>query len=362
MDQRWQELAEILVGYSTVVGPGDRVMISMLEIETFPLIRALHAAVIAAGGYPYIEFNSAFLERDLLLHGTDDQISWVPEMAELGMDWADIYIGVRGSSNPSLLFNTPVDRISERRKAMGYISALRTEKTRWVLVRVPGDAMAQQAGIGLDEMMAVFFNSVLRDWQKEAAEYEQIRSLFAGGHQIRIVGPGTDLRFDTTGRHFLLEDGHINMPGGEVYTSPVEESAEGHISFTYPGVFAGRSVTGIELQFSKGEVVAASAKSNQELLERLLAMDEGARRIGEFGIGLNKALEGCYRDPLYDEKVWGTAHLALGRSYSACGGKNRSALHWDIVTDLRDEGEIHVDGRRVFHAGAYATSDQARKR
>ena len=325
----------------------------MLETETFPLIRALNTAVIAAGGYPHIEFSSASLERDLLCHGADDQIAWVPEPSEMAMEWADVYIGIRGSSNPSLLSSISPEKISARRKAIGHISALRTEKTRWVLVRVPGDSMAQQAGIGLDEMMALFFEAVLKDWEREAKYYDEIRSLFTGANDVRIVGPGTDLRFSTAGRKFLVEDGHINMPGGEVYTSPVEETAEGTIKFTYPGVFAGQTVLDIELHFDKGKIIAATAQNNQELLDRLLSMDEGARRIGEFGIGLNRALTGIYLDPLYDEKIWGTLHLALGRSYAECGGKNASALHWDVVTDLLPDGEIFIDGKRVFHSGDY---------
>lgn len=358
IDQRWHDLAEILVGYSTGVQPGDRVLISMIEVETFPLVRALYQAVIAAGGYPHIEFDSAYLERDLLLTGTAAQISHVPEVTRLGIEWADVYIGVRGSSNPNLLLNTPAETISSRRKAMGIISALRTESTRWVLVRVAGETMAQQAGLGIDEMMSVFFNSVLKDWPSEAREYDRVLALFAGANQVRIVAPGTDLHFDTSGRRFLLEDGHINMPGGEVFTSPVEDSAEGYIRFTYPGVFAGQKVSGIRLQFSRGEVIDATADENAELLKRLLTMDDGAKRLGEFGVGLNDALAGCYNDPLYDEKIQGTIHLALGRSYSMCGGKNMSALHWDIVTEMGDQGEIFVDGRAVFQSGVWKTGDR----
>ncbi len=355
VDHRWRRLADTLVRYSTAVRPGDRVLISMHEIDTFPLVRALNARVVAAGGYPHVEFQSTLLERDLLTYGTDEQIGTVPELSRAGMEWADVYIGIRGSANPHAFHDVAAERLSRHRKALGTLSAYRTNNTRWVLSRIPGDAMAQQAGISTDRMMQLFFDSVLGDWEEAAHEFSRIESLFTGASRIRIVGPGTDLVLDTGGRRFVLEDGHVNMPGGELFTSPVETSAEGVITFTFPGVFAGRAVDGIRLRFSRGEVVAAEARSNKELLTHLLHMDDGAKRIGELGIGLNTVLDRCFRDPLYDEKIRGTVHIALGRSYSVCGGKNGSALHWDLVTDLREEGEIYVDGHRIFRDGAYVT-------
>jgi aminopeptidase len=325
----------------------------MLETETFPLVRALHAAVIHAGAYPYMEFQSTYLERDLLDLGNDEQISWISEMARSGMEWADVYIGVRGSSDPALLEGIDRSKISAHRKAMGVVSTLRTEQTRWVLVRVPGPALAYTAGIDERDLMELFFKSSLLNWREETVRYQSIQALFNGAEYIRLIAPGTDLSLETAGRTFVTEDGHINMPGGELYTSPVEDSADGTIRFSYPGVFAGQPVAGIELEFSRGVAIAARAESNQELLANLLEMDRGARRIGELGMGLNRALDRYCCDPLYDEKILGTVHLALGRSYTHCGGQNQSALHWDLVTDFRQKGEIYVDGRRVFSKGEY---------
>jgi aminopeptidase len=356
LDPRWIELAGILAGYSAAVRPGDKVLVTMVEPDTFPLVRALHDAVVRAGAFPHVELQSAYLERDLLAHGSAEQVARVPELSRLGLEWADVYVGVRGASNPFALAGLPADRIAAHRRAMGELSALRTARTRWVLVRVPNDAMAQQAGLGTDEMMGLYFDAVLRDWESESRRWRDVQSLFEGATAIRIEGPGTDLRLQTQGRRFLLEDGHINMPGGELYTSPVETSAEGTISFDLPGVFAGQTVPGIALRFEGGRVVSASASANEELLTSLIGMDQGASLVGEIGVGLNAGLDRACGDPLLDEKILGTVHIALGRSYAACGGLNRSALHWDLVKDLRREGRLHADGRVVLERGAFTAT------
>jgi aminopeptidase len=355
VDPRWLELAEILVGYSTAVRPGDRVLITMVEPETFPLVRAVHAAAVRAGGNVQVELQSALLEKDLLRHGTPEQVASEPALSRLGLEWADVNIGVRGTSNPHLLRDIPADRVAAHRRALGTLSALRTERTRWVLVRVPSDALAQQAGVGLDETMGTFFDACLRDWEAESLKWRELLALFDGASTVRITGPGTDLAMAAGGRRFLLEDGRINMPGGELYTSPVEDSASGTIELNLAGAFAGQTVTGISLRFRDGLVVDARAATGGDLLTSLLAMDEGAARIGELGVGLNAGLGRLCGDPLLDEKILGTAHIALGRSYAACGGKNHSALHWDLVFDLGTEWRILADGRPVFERGAFVS-------
>ena len=168
---------------------------------------------------------------------------------------------------------------------------------------------------------------------------------------MRIVGRDTDLTFSTAGRTYVVGDGHINIPDGEIYTAPVDDSAEGVIAFEYPGIYGGRSIEGIRLELRAGEVVAATAESGEEFLQQILASDDGARRIGEFGVGVNDGIDRFVGDILFDEKIAGTIHLALGRAYAECGGTNQSAVHWDLVKDLRTEGVIELDGRRVFENG-----------
>jgi len=353
IDHRWKQLADILVYYSTDIRPGDKVLISMMEIDTFPLARAVYAATVKAGGLPYVEFNSIFFERDLMLYGSIEQINRIGEMSIKGIEWADVYIGLRGASNPYELTGIAPERIAAHRRALGKVSAARTELTRWVIVRVPNAALAQQAGMSLDEMMDFFFNATLRDWTVESKFYSKIRDVFQAAETVRIIGKDTDLRLSTKGRVYLIDDGHINMPGGEIYTSPIEDSVEGYIYFEHPAVYAGQFIPGIRLEFSAGRVVKATAERNEVLLHRLLEMDEGANRVGEFGVGLNFWIDRYCYDIFFDEKIGGTIHIALGRSYRECGGMNYSALHWDIIKDLRNQGQIYLDGRKVFEDGKF---------
>jgi aminopeptidase len=358
IDERWRRVAEVLVRYSTGVRPGERVLIAMMEPHTLPLTHAVHAECVRAGAFVHVEYQSVDLDRDLMLLGTPEQVDWVPEMQTAGMKWADVYIGLRGASNLHVFEEIDPARIASRRRALGIVSASRTRETRWVLIRVPDATMAQQAGISTDEMMTLFFKAVLQDWETEAQRYRMIRRLFEGARDLRLLGRGTDVVFSTQGRTFEIEDGHLNMPGGELFTSPVEDSAEGVIAFEFPAVFAGQLVPGVRLEFARGRVVRASAEKNEEFLQSVLAMDDGARRIGEFGIGLNTRIERFFSDILYDEKIDGTVHIALGRSYAVCGGLNESALHWDIVKDTRIEGEIVVDGVTVFRDGKFLSDPE----
>jgi aminopeptidase len=352
-DRRWSQLGEILVNYSTRTQAGDRVLIAMREPETLPLTVAVYEHAVRAGAYPQVQLTSAYFERALLIHGGDEAIARIPDLERSGMEWADVSISLRGARNPHELAGIPTERLAAHKRAQGAISALRNAQTRWVLVRVPNEAFAQAAGMSLDAAMEFFFDATLRDWEGESRRYRQIRDLFQAAARVRIVGRDTDLAFSTAGRTYVVGDGHINMPDGEVYTAPVDDSAEGVITFEYPGVYAGQSIAGIRLEFRAGEVVAATADSGEELLLRVLAMDDGARRIGEFGVGVNFGTDRFVGDILFDEKIGGTIHLALGRAYTECGGTNQSALHWDLVKDLRSEGAVELDDRRVFEDGRF---------
>lgn len=352
-DSRWQQLADILINYSTDTGKGDRVFITMMEVETLPLTRAVYSAVVQAGAYPFVEFQSTYLDRELLRQGSEQQLDWIPEIPAHAMEWADVYIGLRGASNPHEFDGIPSQRIAAYRRAAGQISAMRTEKTRWVLVRVPNSSFAQQAKTSLEGIMDFFFEATLRDWRVEAERYRELRNVFEEADEVRIVGKATDLSFSTVGRRYVVEDGHINMPGGEIFTAPVEDSAEGEITFEFPGVFAGQLIEDIHLRFEGGKVVEAKATSNERFLHELLALDGGASRIGEFGVGTNFGIQRFTQDILFDEKIGGTVHLALGRAYAECGGTNASALHWDIIKDLRQEGAVYLDGRIVLENGRF---------
>jgi aminopeptidase len=207
--------------------------------------------------------------------------------------------------------------------------------------------------MSLDEMMDFFFSATLRDWKKESEWYFEVQKIFQAATKVRIVGLETDLSFTTEGRIYEVADGRLNMPDGEVFTAPVDDSAEGRIYFEFPGVYFGERIPGIRLEFREGKITEAASEGNRELLAQLINMDGGSNRIGEFGVGLNFGIDRFCSDILYDEKIGGTIHIALGRAYKENNGVNQSALHWDIIKDLRKEGEIYLDGRKVFENGRF---------
>jgi aminopeptidase len=190
-------------------------------------------------------------------------------------------------------------------------------------------------------------------WQKLKDRQDRLIEWLQGKSAIRITGPGTDLSLSVAGRTWVNDDGHFNFPGGEIFTGPVEDSVNGEIRFTYPGFYGGREVTGIKLVFRDGSVVDASAQTDQAFLDQMLDMDEGARRLGEFAFGTNPGIQQFTKNTLFDEKIGGTLHMALGRSYPETGGVNESALHWDIVFDLRQGGEVMVDGEQFSKDGVF---------
>lgn len=352
MDKRWDALASILVNYSIGVKPGDRVLITMMEVETEPLARACYREAVKAGGYPFIEYQSAYLEKDLMLNGSMDQVEWVNEMCLKGMDWADCYIGLRGARNPYEWSGIPGTRLSAHKRSLGRVSAERNH-TRWVLTRVPNEAFAQQSHMPAEDMMDFYFNAALVDWKKEGAALRKVKDLMMSGSSVRVTGRETDITFTTAGRIYAVADGHINMPDGEVYTCPVEESVNGTIYFEFPGAYAGNYIEGIRLTFKDGTLIHSSAETNEGLLKEILGTDEGASTLGEFGIGLNYGITGYCGDILYDEKIGGTIHFAMGRGYPECLGNDRSALHWDIIKDTRKEGAVYLDGRKVMEKGIW---------
>jgi aminopeptidase len=224
----------------------------------------------------------------------------------------------------------------------------------WVICEYPVEANAEEAGMSLHEYEEFIYGAVLLDWDAAAAKMRRIADVFDTAREVRIVGEGTDLTLSLAGRVGSVEDGRINMPGGEVFYSPVEDSAEGEITFAeFPAVRFGTEVEGIRFVFEDGRIVDASATRGEAFLLETLDTDDGSRRLGEFGIGCNPGITQFMRNVAFDEKIDGTIHLAVGNSYSFTGGKNVSGLHWDIVKDLRNGGRLYADGVLVQENGAW---------
>ena len=353
MDPRWRQLADILVTYSTRVQPCERVMIAMGELATYPLAQAVYEAVVKAGGFPQVQFLSETLRHGLLRYGNDEQLAWVPEIEAYGMEWADVYLGLRGAYNLYEHADIPASRLATNQVSQGRVSALRWEKTRWCLVRVPNAALAQEARTNLDALEEMFFAACLLDWQREVEAWRRTAARLEAGMDVRVVGTNTDLRFSVAGRKWIVLDGRLNMPDGEIMTAPINSTLNGQIAFETPGVFGGRLVEGMRLAWRDGRLIEATAATNQEFLHSIVESDAGASLLGEFAFGVNPHITRFSTDILLDEKIGGTIHIALGRAYPECGGTNNSAIHWDIVKDLRDDGTVYLDGRPIHKQGEF---------
>jgi aminopeptidase len=353
-DPRWYQLGEVLVHHSTRVRPGERVMIAMGELCSFPLARGVVEAVVKAGGYPQLQFLSEQLRHAILEHGDADQLAWVPEIEVYGMQWADVYIALRGGYDLSVHDDVPADRLAVNQAAQGRVSSLRWQQTRWSLVRVPDENVAAQAGCPLEDLLEMFFRACLLDWDEQVRTWQGWVEQLAGSRQVQIVGHETDLAFSVKGRAWIASPGATNMPDGEIMTAPVTETIDGTILFEHPAVLGGRLVHDLRLTWERGTLAAVSSSTEQDFVRTILATDPGATLIGEFGLGTNPYVDRFSNDILLDEKIGGTCHIALGRAYPECGGTNISAIHWDIVKDIRKQGAVIVDGRPVLREGAFA--------
>jgi aminopeptidase len=238
-------------------------------------------------------------------------------------------------------------------KALKPVSDWRLEKTRWVVFAYPNEALAQEAEMSLPEFEDFVYNSCLIDWAEVAKKLNVLKQRVDAADKVTITSPDTHLEFSVKDRIATAASGDKNMPDGELFTSVVEDSVNGTICFDIPAVWYGNVVEGMTLTFKKGKVVSAKATKNQVFLEKILATDAGAKRIGEFGIGFNYGIQRAVKRILFDEKIGGTVHFALGRGYKETLSKNDSAVHWDMIKDLRKDGEIHFDGKLVMKKGKW---------
>jgi aminopeptidase len=297
--------------------------------------------------------------------GSSD-LSWVlaaPEsrLAELSaiertmLETMDAMIVIVAPENTRDASAVPQERIALLQQASRpVLQRIVSGEVPWVGCQFPCPALAQEAEMSLGEFEEFLYGSVLLDWDEERRKMERIAERFDRAGEVRIVGADTDLRVSLAGRHGKVDAGGANMPGGEVFYSPVEDAAEGTISFSeFPAMFAGRSVEGIRFRFEGGAIVEATATRNEDFLVETLDTDEGARRLGELGIGCNPGITRHMKNTLFDEKIYGTVHLAVGNGFPYLGGTNESAVHWDIVKDLRQGGELYCDGELVQRGGEW---------
>jgi aminopeptidase len=362
-DPSLQRLAHLLVHYSTRVAPGDRVLINATTAAE-PFVQALYEEVVRAGGLPHVRLEFADQEYLLLAHGDDDQVGYVDPYLQREAEEMDVLLRVYPDLNPHALSGVDAERKQLRARGRGpareaLMRRLSDGSLRAVIAPSPSAALAQEARMSEHEHRAFVLRSCGLDeddpvaWWEAIADRQQVLcDRLDRVEQLRFVGLDTDLSMDVTGRRWINCCGLVNMPDGEVFTGPIEDSANGIIRFTYPGIFQGEGIEDIRLTFEAGRVVEATAAQGQELLDRVLETDEGARGIGEIAIGTNAHIQRFTRNMLFDEKMGGTIHLALGAGIPSSGSVNRSAIHWDLLKDMT-EGEIIADGEVIYRNGAF---------
>jgi aminopeptidase len=363
-ERRHERLADVVVGYSAGVRPGDLVTLETSTLAA-PLARELYRAVLRAGGHPLPRLSLEGMTETLLKHGSDEQLDWVNPVRADDIETVDVRIVVEAYANTKRLSNIDPGRLARWERATEglrnrYLERAASGELRWVLTQFPTEAAAQDAAMSLTQYEDFVYRAAFLDdpdpvarWREFGERIDRLGDFLATKNELRIVADGTDLTLVTGGRTWLRAKGQENLPDGEVFTAPLETSVDGEIRFTYPAVFRAREVDDVRLRFEAGEVVDFSAARGHDFLEQMIGLDDGARRVGEFAFGLNEAVPLFTKNILYDEKIGGTVHLALGTAYPESGGLNRSALHWDMICDLRAGSEVYADGQLVYRDGRF---------
>lgn len=371
-DPRIARMAETIAGFCTPIEKGDLVAIYSTPLAEELLI-ALVRQIVERGGIPTLQLAPSGYGETLLKYATPEVLERINPVDEFLVENAQVRLRILADANTRALSGIDPARQGMLSKAarpisLRFMERQSTGELDWCVAPYPTEAFAQDAEMSLaDYQEFVFEACFLNDanpanrWRELSANQQRLVDWLAGKETIRVLADDTDLTLSVKGRKFINADGHKNFPDGEFFTGPVEDSVNGHIRYTFPAIFNGREVEDIRLWFEEGKVVKATAGRNQAFLEEMLNMDDGARRLGEFAIGNNFGIQKFTRNILFDEKIGGTVHLALGSSYPDTGGVNQSALHWDMICDLRDRenggtgdgGEVWVDGTLFAKGGRF---------
>jgi aminopeptidase len=369
VDSRVQKFAKILVEHSTHIVPGDRILIEATTAAE-PLVRELFIQILKKGGFPHpmiaLPGMMPFSQDELYLtYAKDTQLDIVPTFYKTAYDQFEGRIRIHSATNTRGTTNIDPEKSQRRATALSSITDAQMRrgaegKFKWVTTLYPTDGYAQDASMSLKEYEDFVFSAVhayeddpIAYWNSTATAQQQAIDFLSDKSQIVLRGPNVDLTLSIKGRNFENSIGIFNMPDGEIFTGPVEESVNGWVKFTYPAIYGGVAVEGAELTFSNGRVETATAEKNQGYLLKMLESDSGSRYLGEFAIGTNKDITRFTGNILFDEKIGGSFHMALGAGYPETGSKNRSAIHWDMICDLRKDSEILADSQPFYKNGQF---------
>ena len=356
MDPRIKKLAETLIRFSTRVQPGDNVLIQARN-ETDELVRALVRETYAAGGNPFVWLNNTALERELALGCNEEQLKLRAEADALLMSKMDVYIGYTAIENDSEMSDVPPERLElvSRLYDEPVHGKIRVPNTRWCVLRYPTPAMAQAASMSQEGFKDFFFDVCTMDYSRMNKAMDPLKELMEKTDKVRIVGKGTDLSFSIKGLPAVKCAGECNIPDGEIYTAPVRDSVNGVITYNTPSNEDGFTFENVRLRFENGKIVEATA-NDSERINKMFDIDEGARYVGEFALGVNPYITKPMNNILFDEKIMGSFHFTPGACYDDCFNGNRSALHWDLVCIQTPEyggGEIYFDDVLIRKDGRF---------
>ncbi len=363
MDTRLSKYAELLVQYCLDLQPGDRLFVKTTTLAE-PLVREVYRHALRAGATVDTELEFRDMQQIFLQEAGEKQLQRPPLVYQTAMEQYEAYLHIMAPFQLRDDFEADPEKLAVRQAAMQPLHKAYTERTatrelKRNLCLFPTPASAQGAGMSLEDYETFVYAACnlddpnpIESWLKVRKRQQSIVDYLNTCHQIRYIGPGTDLRFSTKGRIWINSDGQTNMPSGEVYTAPVEDSVNGVVYFSFPAIFQGKEVEGVTLWVKNGLIERWEAKKGKEVLDYVFTL-EGTRRFGEAAIGTNYRITRQTRNILFDEKIGGTIHLAIGQSYLQTGGKNHSPIHWDMITDMREGGEIWADEEKIYENGFF---------
>jgi len=363
-DYRVENLAKVIVEYCLSVKPKDRVAIIGSTLSEM-LMLAIQREVLRAGGYPHLFPSLPGSQYIRFSESNDDQLDFVSPVMKMAFEEFECLASLYSMANTRALTNIDPAKQGRVAKAQAgvmkrYMERAATGELEWAVSMFPTNAHAQDAEMSLAEFEDYVYSTTyadtddpVKEWRRIHDEQQHYVDWLSGKEELVVKGPNVDLTLSIKDRAFINEAGVDNMPGGEIYTSPIEDSVKGWIRFTYPAIYRGREVDTIELKIEKGKIIKATAGKNEAFLLEMLEVDEGARYMGEFAIGTNKRINRFIKNILYDEKIGGTIHMALGAGFEEIGGKNTSGIHWDMICDMRDGGQIFVDDELFYESGEF---------
>lgn len=351
IDPRDTKLADILVNYSIKAKSGEKVWLRVTSPAGLPLAREVYKQLIDVGAVPQYDILDERVAKYFFDHATNTQLIAPPVVGKFIAEWCDKSIVIGADENTRELANTDNKKILVRAKATRVIRDITINKP-WVITYYPTHAMAQDATMSYEEFQDFFYAACLRDWEKERARLQKLAHMMNNAKKIVVTGERTHLTLSAKGRIFIPCAGEYNMPDGEAFTAPVDDSVEGEVYFNYPLLRQGKMIRDIHFWFEKGKIVKATASENQDFLIKILDTDEGARRLGEFAVGANPNIKTYMNNVLFDEKIQGTVHMAVGEAYEECHGFNKSTIHMDIVKDMNPKGSsVVADGKVILKDG-----------